>query len=113
MKNTKYLIGLFIIIIVSMTSCDKNFLDKKPLDEISSKSILKRQPDLELYMNQFYQPHLLEYGGEGGENYSQLIFLADLNSDNMIDESFDERLNGTRVVPSSGGGWNYDECQSD
>jgi starch-binding outer membrane protein, SusD/RagB family len=111
MKNTIYLTGLFILI-VSITSCDKNFLEKKPLDEISSEIYFKKTADLRLYMNQFYQPHLLEYGGEGTDNYSQLIFLADLNSDNMIDESFDERLNGTRVVPASGGGWNYDNVRA-
>ena len=31
----------------------------------------------------------------------------DRGTDNFIGESVDERLNGTRVVPSSGGGWNF------
>jgi len=110
MKNIKYTMGLFIMIIMS-TSCEKDFLDKKPLDQISSAVYFRKASDLELYMNSFYQPHLLEYGGDGGENYSQLIFLADRGTDNFIGESFDERFNGSRVVPSSGGGWNYDNVR--
>lgn len=115
MKNTKYLIGLIFIVLVLMTSCDKAFLDREPLDQISSAVFFKRTPDLELYMNGFYQPNnnVLEYGESftGGNNYSQLMFLMDRGSDNFITQSADERLKGTRVVPSSGGGWNYENVR--
>ncbi len=108
MKNISYII-VVILLTATLTSCKKDFLEKKPLDEISSEIYFKKTSDLELYMNQFYQPanQLLDYGGTGGLNYSKLIFLDDLNSDNYINVSFDSRLNGTRVVPASGGGWSY------
>lgn len=115
MKNSIYLIGLIFIVLMSMTSCDKAFLDKKPLDQISSAIFFKRTSDLELYMNGFYEPNnnLLEYGESftGGNNYSQLMFLMDKGSDNFLTESADDRLKGSRVVPSSGQGWNYNNVR--
>jgi starch-binding outer membrane protein, SusD/RagB family len=111
MKNIIYLTGLLFIITASMTSCNKDFLDKKPLDEISSDIFFHSSKDLELYMNQFYKLPLIDYGDRGSGNYSQMLFLLDENSDNFIGESYDDRLNGTRVVPSSGGGWDYSDVR--
>lgn len=130
MKNIKYLIVLVFIVLVSMTSCDKDFLEKKPLDMVSEAIYFKKTADLELYMNWFYQPSLniLEYGESftGGSNYSQLMFLMDRGSDNFLTESADDRLKGTRTIPASGGGWsfsnirrinyfleNYQKCEDD
>ena len=65
-------------------------------------------------MNQFYNPdppYLLDYGDRGSGNYSQMIFLRDINSDNFIGDAADERLNGTRTLSSSGGEWNYDNVR--
>ena len=109
MKTYLYLIVLSFVITLSVTSCDEDFLEKKPLDQISSEIFLKKTSDLELYMNQFYQRsyNILRYGSTSTNNYSQLIFLADVNSDNLIDLSFEPRLHGTRVVPSTGGEWSY------
>ncbi|MEO8762891.1 MAG: RagB/SusD family nutrient uptake outer membrane protein [Ginsengibacter sp.] len=114
MKNKIYLTGFFFIIITAATSCKKNYLDREPLDQISSAVFFKRTSDLELYMNGFYLPelNLLDFGQNyTGNTYSQLVFLNDMNSDNSIDQSVDERLNGTRVVPSAGGGWNYENVR--
>jgi len=111
MKTKIYFIILSFVVMVAMTSCEKDFLEKKPLDQISSEIYFKKTTDLELYMNQFYQRsyNILEYGSTSQNNYSQLIFLADVDTDNLIDLSFDPRLHGTRVVPSSAGSteWNY------
>ena len=97
---------------------------------VSEAIYFKKTADLELYMNWFYQPSLniLEYGESftGGSNYSQLMFLLDRGSDNFLTESADDRLKGTRTIPSSGGGWsfsnirrinyffeNYKKCEDD
>lgn len=115
MKNNKYLIYLFLIIVVSLTSCNEDFLEKKPLDQISSEIFFRSSADLELYMNQFYnpsEPYLIDYGDRGTGNYSQMMFLRDLGSDNFINQSNDARLNGTRVAPASGGGWDYSNVRS-
>ena len=130
MKNINCLIVIFFIVLVSMTSCDKEFLEKNPLDQISDAIYFKKTADLELYVNWFYQPNLniLEYGESftGGNNYSSLMFLMDRGSDNFLVTAADPRLKGTRVVPSSGGGFsfanvrrinyffdNYKKCEDD
>lgn len=110
MKTVKYIrLSVACILAATTISCEKDFLEKKPLDQISSEIYFKKTSDLELYMNQFYQRsyNILEYGSTSVNNYSQLIFLADVDSDNLIDLSYDPRLHGTRVVPSSGGEYNF------
>lgn len=108
MKNIRNITSVFFIALIIMTSCDEDFLNRGPLDQISDEVFFNTSTDMELYMNGFYRHPILDYGrGYTGNDYSQLIFLADMNSDNSIDESFDPRLNGTRLVPSSGGGWDY------
>lgn len=110
MKKYTYLIVLSIIVHVFVTSCDKEFLEKTPLDQISDAIYFRKTADLELYVNWFYLPNqnILEYGESVvGWNYSSLMFLLDNNSDNFTFESADERLKGIRVVPPSGGGWSF------
>ena len=114
MKTKRYIRAILTCILaVTIISCEKDFLEKKPLDQISSEIYFKKTTDLELYMNQFYQREydILEYGSTSVNNYSQLIFLADVDSDNLIDLSYDSRLHGTRVVPSSGGEYNFENVR--
>lgn len=114
MKTKRYIRAILTCILaVTIISCEKDFLEKKPLDQISSEIYFKKITDLELYMNQFYQREydILEYGSTSVNNYSQLIFLADVDSDNLIDLSYDSRLHGTRVVPSSGGEYNFENVR--
>lgn len=106
MKKTILLTALVLISFI-YGGCDKDYLDRPPLDEISSEVFFRTTTELELYINQFYKPGILEYGGSGGLNYSKLIFEADLNSDNYIGIEINPTLHGTRVVPASGGAWNY------
>ncbi len=128
MKNIKYIIVLFFIVIVSMTSC-KDFLERTPLDQVSDAVYFKKTADLELYVNWFYRPlqNIFEYGETfAGWNYSSLIFLMDYDSDNFTVAAANDRLKGIRTVPSSGGGYsfsnvrrinyffdNYKKCEDD
>jgi hypothetical protein len=100
MKNNIYIIIFFTII---LTGCEK-FLDKEPLDQISSSSYWKTPDDLKLYVNQFYTsfPSNAYYNNEA----------ADCNSDNVVLNVYDEVLAGSRVVPASGGGWSWTGIRS-
>lgn len=108
MNRIKHII-LAITSIATLGSCKDDFLQKGPLDQISAEVYFRSTSDLMLYVNQFYQPanRLLDFGSSGGINYNRTVFGLDLGTDNFVSASIDARLNGTRVVPASGGGWDY------
>lgn len=97
MKNKR--IYWFIIIIVFVQSCKKDFLDRPPLDSMSAEAALSSTREMRLYMNQFYedcfrgQPALV--GGSG-------IAFDDARSDNMIFGNVDIRLNGQLSISTAG-----------
>lgn len=101
MRNKLYLVMLMGI--MSLAACKKGFLNETPETKISEAEFWKTTNDLKLYVNNFYTafPSTIgEYGTLGP--YGQ---DADQGSDNMITMSVNGTLNGTRVVPGTGGGW--------
>ena len=94
--NSKFLIlGTFLALIIS--SCSDDFLDKQPLSEITAETFFKTPSDLQLYTNGFYRmwPSTSMYNGEA-------------NTDNILQTELSDEMRGTRLVPTSGGGWNWE-----
>lgn len=103
---------IFIIIVIflgsglSFSSCNKEFLDLTPLDQISDPEFWKTDQDLELYMNGMYSvlPGW-NLSGSGGNP------LLDAGTDMAISVGLwlgtKNRLDGSINVPSSGGGWSW------
>ncbi|MCE5345516.1 MAG: RagB/SusD family nutrient uptake outer membrane protein [Bacteroidales bacterium] len=91
----KYIKAIFSFLAVSLmlTSCEKDFLQRAPLDEVTSLDYFKSTSDLKAYVNQFYNatnfPKYANYGN-------------DFDSDNEIYLNIDTRLEGTRTVATSG-----------
>lgn len=94
MKINRLYIVLFSIV---LTACGEEFLDKKPIDAISSSDYWKTPTDLQMFVNQYYPVFPNETRNDDK--------LVDGNSDNVLLVGADAVLAGTRVVPSSGGGW--------
>ncbi len=91
---------LFILISGVITSCTE-VLDKGPLDEVTEDQYWTTVTDLELYINQFY-PSL-------GRHLA--YYQMDNHSDNLQLNSPSSVLNGSRSVPESGGGWEWDNIR--
>lgn len=100
---------LFIIFIgfaSGFSSCQKDFLDLTPLDQISDPEFWKTDQDLELYMNGLYSvlPGW-NLAGAGGHP------LLDAGTDMAITVGLflgvKNRLDGAINIPSSGGGWSW------
>ena len=104
MKINKLLYSL-VALFVLMSACEKDFLERLPLDQISSSDYWKTTNDLELYVNQFY-PSFSDGGAWSGG-----IYWFDDNSDNMFYRTYNNRLAGLRTVPGSGG-WSYGNIRS-
>lgn len=92
---------IFVFILFNILYGCEDVLDKAPLDEITEEVYWKSVTDLELYVNQFYPAF------RGQENY----FNLDENSDNLKPASISEVLNGTRSIPSTGGGWSWNNIR--
>ena len=100
----KYSLFIFIAALVFLTTaCEKDFLDQRPLDQVSVKDYFKSTLDLQTYVNQFYAYDLWPITGTRGlwcwESYYP--------GDNLIIADYqNETLLGVRTVPSDGG-WDY------
>jgi len=104
----KHFISFIILACIGiMAGCKEEFLDRAPETSISDAEFWKTANDLQLYVNNFYSafPSTISvYGTTGIYGYD-----ADQGSDNMIYTGYNTALNGERTVPSSGGGWAYDD----
>ena len=108
-KNKITFYGLFALLLLSINACNDDFLNRYPLDQISSAIYFKHASDFELYANQFYPSVFWDDAtGSTNEGWNGGIYNFELNSDNMIKLGEpDSRLAGYNSVPSSGGGWDY------
>src|SRR5687768_11247047 len=92
------IIKIYIILLVLvLSSCNDEFLDREPLDAVSGEAYWKTPADLEMYVNQYYTVFPNETRND--------MNLLDGNSDNLILVGFNSTLAGTRIVPASGGAW--------
>ncbi|MGJ1436033.1 RagB/SusD family nutrient uptake outer membrane protein [Sphingobacterium siyangense] len=93
-KFTYIVLGLTCSVLVA---CNSNFLNRDPLDQLSTSGSLASTNELRLYINQFYQSlpnHPSTTGGNG-------IAFEDAKTDNMIFTNVDNRLNGQLTVSNA------------
>jgi len=89
---------IFILIAgISLISCDLNRL---PLDAIAPETFFNTENDLLLYTNSFY--NMLPSAED--------VYNEDV--DNVVKNSLREELQGTRIVPTSGGGWSWSSLRN-
>lgn len=93
MKNFLKLSSILLASSMTLLSCNDDFLERQPLDEVGAGSYFTKPMDLEIYMNQYYNASFFpKYPNHGG----------DYNSDNMVASTPDVRLQGTRTVATTG-----------
>lgn len=95
----KYKFTLSLVIVLLLNSCEKSFLDRQPESDISPDAFFRTTKDLELYTNSFYN---VLPSAEG-------VYNEDV--DNVVKQNLSERLAGRRIVPVSGGGWDWSELR--
>lgn len=105
MKANKF-INVFCVLgisLVSLCSCE-DFLNRKPLDQISQETFWRTPEQLDSYIVGKYNwlPGQLSDWGMG-------YFVADVTSDDMIQGTiYNSWMNGeNNVTPTSGGGWDW------
>ena len=98
MKNIKY-IFLIVVTIVSV-SCNKDFLERYPLDAPSSPTFFRSENDFISYTNYFYT-----FLQGGAEIYSE-------GADNVIKSSVPAEISGTRRVPTTDSRWSWTQLRN-
>jgi hypothetical protein len=98
-KHFKYT-GFGFLFLLLLTSCSKS-LDLSPEDSISDAQYWTTANDLTLYANQFYTAFPVNSG------YFVSPFWTDINSDDMIPGTYDQRLAGRYTVASLNANWSY------
>ncbi|MCF2442847.1 RagB/SusD family nutrient uptake outer membrane protein [Dyadobacter sp. CY345] len=83
---------LIIAVTFGLVACD---LDQLPMDAISPETFFNTENDLLLYTNSFYN----------ALPSAEDVYNEDV--DNVVKNSLRDELQGTRVVPTSGGGWSW------
>ena len=91
-----------------LVSCNEDFLDRTPLDEISEPEFWKTTSDLELYANSFYN----KLPGWSGSGFGSAQ-MPDVGTDLGLGLSAPSRLQGTQGIPNSGSAslWSWDEVR--
>ena len=119
MKNLKYyIVALCLTSGILFNSCNDDFLQQDPIQELAEGAFLKNEGDLPLFLNQVYDDYVV--GHQSGWAYSRVapfydvqgspIIYKDLFSDNMVKAgSLASRLNESYIVPESGSneGWTW------
>jgi starch-binding outer membrane protein, SusD/RagB family len=100
---------LFIISVIFIVSgCKKDFLDRQPLSQISPDAGFNTETELKLYVRSFYDRML----PNSDNNNKGVESLYNEDYDNIIKNSLSDQLTGNRVVPVSGGGWDWSNLRN-
>lgn len=86
MKTMKK-INLLVVVLIWFSSCNDEFLEKYPLDEVSNQTFWRNEGDLEIYNNNLYfmafnDKDVLALVGNPGNTRSQGYWYLDFMSDN-------------------------------
>lgn len=95
--KTNKMLGVVLGILFLGSSCEMNNL---PLDSISPNTFFNTEGDLKLYTNSFYN---MLPNAEGV--YNERV-------DNIISTDLSDELRGTRIVPTSDGGWLWSDLRN-
>ncbi|HBL78097.1 MAG: carbohydrate-binding protein SusD [Bacteroidetes bacterium GWF2_42_66] len=92
------------IALSAMVACQKDYLERYPLDTVSEGVFFNQVSDMKIYMNQFYN--------RGNFPIVEYNTRADLSSDiNMTDATINTRLRGTNTI-NSGGNFDYTDIRA-
>lgn len=87
---------------VSMCACNDNFMEKYPIAELSPETYFRSEAELATYTNAFYNklPAALD-----------IIYYHPTSADDEGRSAMGEEVQGTRITPTSGGGWDWNELR--
>lgn len=117
MKTLKNIL-LICLSFAAMMSCNDDFMERYPLDEINDENFWTTEQDLELYCNSFYAEYISGFGYGWGSSrpapfeYTEAaIAYGDIITDNAAPNSYSKiaanEYNSHISGGSGSGGWNW------
>lgn len=103
MKKYKYITNTLLgIVLLGISSCNNDFMDRYPTDSINDENFWNSEKDLEIYCNGLYTFI------KGHSGISPLL-TGDNQSDNMVPQDYNVIAAGEHVVPAKSGDsdWNW------
>lgn len=91
MKTLTKMIGLAPLFF--LISCNDDFLERPPLDQVASDRFFEKPKDLETYVNQYYNATFFPKFANHGNDY---------DSDDLVGPTVNTRLQGTRPILTTG-----------
>ncbi len=100
MKTVKLIYATILLTILS--ACNDDFLERYPIAELSPETYFQSEAELKAYTNAFYNalPAALN-----------IFYDAPLYGDDDARTTVHDEIRGTRVVPTTGGGWVWTELR--
>lgn len=95
-----YIKYIYIIALLGFVIISCNDLDQYPKDAISKETYFNTANDLKIYTNSFYTAL-----PSASDVYNE-------SADNIIKTTLPDAIQGTRTVPTSGGGWGWSELRN-
>jgi len=111
MKNFIKITAISILVMFAV-SCNNDFMERYPLDNISDGYFWKSPNDLKLYINNLYSRNDLMAREDGWGSIGPYGWDADNGSDSEVSYQYNTRMNGEGSVPTSGGGWGTGDWES-
>ncbi|MDR2148063.1 MAG: RagB/SusD family nutrient uptake outer membrane protein [Tannerella sp.] len=108
MKNFIKITAISAMVMIAVSSCNEEYLERYPLTSISDGDFWKSSNDLKLYVNGLYSREDLLPSRTGFGTIGIYGLDADEGSDTQVWDGYNTRFNGEGIVPETGGGWNAD-----
>ena len=106
-KMNKYIkiTAISALVILAVSSCNDDFMERYPLDKISDANYWKTANDLKLYVNNmYYRNELLPQGSDWG-TIGPYGYDADNGTDTQVWYYYNTRMNGEGTVKADNDGW--------
>ena len=107
------IIALLVTLVASLSSCNDDFMQRDPIDDMADGTFFTKEADLQLYLDGIYRYYVYGHGVSGTNNTShdkgflavkagsQIIF-GDAFSDNTVYAgNIDAKLGGTYDTPNT------------
>lgn len=117
----KYIFALGLASML-LPSCNDDFMERYPLDEITDESFWKTETDMKLMLNSLYPLYIIGHGSGWSDSKTPVLNIVgsplmygDVYSDNCVKTGNEFRsMAGEMIVPtdaSKDNGWNWDNLR--
>ncbi len=84
MKHKNYLMGLIAVVVLSMASCSKDFLDTHPSDQISQTDMFTSMANVKVAMNGVYRGLYRQYDGQEQDGQPAMMIFMDFMGEDIL-----------------------------